>query len=291
MVSEKRRPIPKNYFANHPDIRIVGYIYETRNYDLFRKMGSNRNVSPKRKEALKRSLAEHEILNPIVANGALEIADGQGRFDAKRDLDRPIQFVVSEEATIEDCRRINRCNTPWEIMDYVYSYADDGKEDYIRIRECYEELNHIPVQRILRFINRSQNLGIDSVREGKLIFTNANYEMVRDIHLKCQEILSSLCFSKRVNEAFYTAVKIMIETNGYDHSKMLKNCSKCRSTYAQMSNLEDQLKEFSRIFNYKTQKGKIYFEDYMRNKGHAVRDYQEAEFWKYTREDVSTLKR
>lgn len=59
-----------------------------------------------------------------------------------------------------------------------------------------------------------------------------------------------------------------------------------------MAALEDQLKEFSRIYNYKTKaSNRIYFEDYMRNKGYNIRSYNTEPFNKELEgEDVSTLK-
>ena len=278
-----------NYFDGDSDIRIVGYIYETDNYEIFSKMASNRNVSPRRKEILKNSLTEHEILNPIVTNEKCEIADGQGRFDAKRDLGRPIQFVVSYGSSIEDCRRINKCNTPWVMLDYMYSYADDGNENYIKLRDCYEE-THIPLNRILRFTNKGSAAGDRLLENGNIKFSDKDYRTVIDINNKCNDILSALCFSARVNEAFYTGVKIVVETEGYNHNRMLENCKKNRSSYTQMARLIDQLKEFTRIYNFHSKNNKIYFEDYMRNKGYAVRDYKNK-FHEYTRDDVSTLKR
>ena len=52
----------------------------------------------------------------------------------------------------------------------------------------------------------------------------------------------------------------------------------------------DQLVEFERIYNYRSKKGgRLYFSDYMRNRGENVRDYSKT-YSPYNDTDVSTLK-
>ena len=78
-----------------------------------------------------------------------------------------------------------------------------------------------------------------------------------------------------LNDVFIVAVKIITEFPQYDHQRMLKKCVSQRHSFGQMSNLESMLQEFTRIYNYKQLKadGKLYFEEYMRNIGYNVRDY------------------
>ena len=58
-----------------------------------------------------------------------------------------------------------------------------------------------------------------------------------------------------------------------------------------MSRLEDMLKEFSRVYNRGVRKcDRLYFEDYMRDKGSNSRSYDTSYFGKED-PDVSTLKR
>lgn len=93
------------------------------------------------------------------------------------------------------------------------------------------------------------------------------------------EIIDALATTNRTNEAFWVSVKVLTETDGYDHLNMLENCKKLRGSYAQASNIENQLAEFSRIYNYKVRKtSKLFFEDYMRNRGYNVRTYDDYEY-------------
>lgn len=118
--------------------------------------------------------------------------------------------------------------------------------------------------------------------------------MLENVMKHSKELLEALLFDGKVNDAFYVSVKVAISNEKYNKERMIKNCKNSRHSYCQMSSLEDELKEFSRIYNHNIKKdeNKIFFEDYMRNRGHNVRSYdsQEKTFdSSYYDDDVSTL--
>lgn len=275
------------------NVKIIGNIYETSDYSLFVKLPSNRDLLLKRLTKIMESLSIREIMNPIVVNKRMEIIDGQGRFEAKKILKRPIQFVVDNDATIEDCRRMNAYNSPWTITDYAKSLAKDGSDDCQRLLDCCDACN-IPIARCLRLSNHHAYADSKSGKTStlttleRLRFTQEDVETVKDVCRKTEEIRNALVLTRRPNEAFYSGVKVMVDTLGYDHDGMIRRCKKEKNRFSLASNLEDALKEFSRIYNTsRAQNKRLYFEDYMRNKGHNARDYSERG---YTGDDVSTLK-
>jgi len=271
----------------------IAAVYETSDYGMFREMEHNRDVSSGRVDKLVASFSEREILNPIVVNEKAEIADGQGRYEALKILGRPIKFLVSEGATIDDCRRMNLYNTKWELQDFIDSYAKAGNQNYIMIKNCKEKYG-IPYSRVLRLANhgRRSDSTHPELRSGRLVFTKDDYDVVSNVIEKVNDIRKALVFNERLNDAFYTAVKVVVETEGYDHDRMLKKCLQERTTFNQMSKLEAQLKEFSRIYNARSRgaKGNLYFEDYMRNKGYNVRTYENI-FIEKNSENAKTLKK
>ena len=274
------------------NVKIIGNIYETSDYSLFVKLPSNRDLLLKRLTKIMESLSIREIMNPIVVNKRMEIIDGQGRFEAKKMLKRPIQFVVEPEATVDDCRRMNAYNTSWKTEDFARSFAADGNEDCKRLVECCDEAG-ITIALGLRLVNKAKhskskygNTTSLSALE-KLSFTENDADMLRDVWRKINEIKDALILTKRLNEAFCKGVKIMTGFSGYDHDSMIKRCKKEKNTFSLASNVPDMLKEFSRIYNANRSANKrLYFEDYMRNKGYEVRDYD----FEDGGGDVSTLK-
>lgn len=274
-------------------VRATGIVYETDDYSIFKKLPANRDLIAKRLKRLIESFSEKEILNPIVVNGKYEIIDGQGRFEAKKSLGLPIQFVIDEDADIDDCRRMNAYNAPWNIKDYAKSLADDGNDNCRRLLDCCSELN-VSINRCLRLTNHAaskktaKGSDLQLARLESLVFTEEDCKVARDICKKINEIREALILTKQMNEAFCTAVKVMSEYDGYDHNSMLRRCEKERNRFSLASNLGDMLREFSRIYNISRQANKkLYFEDYMRNKGYNVRDYVDEK----DTEDVSTLRK
>lgn len=183
---------------------------------------------------------------------------------------------------------MNQYNAKWSELDWADSHARGGNLNYRRL-EALQKQTKIPFKRILRLCNKVFKL--ESFKAGKLIFTETDAEIVKSKLRMAMEIAEALAFEGRINEAFYTAVKVASETEGYRHERMIRNCKNCRGSYNQMSKLEAQLQEFSRIYNYRAGAGsKIYFERYMKNKGYNVRNYDEKrKYVEYV--DVSTLRR
>jgi hypothetical protein len=272
-------------------MKIIGQIFQEENYDVFRRLSDNRDVTQGRINKLVASISEKYILNPIVVNERMEIIDGQGRFDALKSLGLPIDYTISYGASSEDCRRMNKYNTKWSTMDFAISFAKSGNPNYIWfVKTCNDA--GLSISSVLRLSNKGSATMLNEMfTRGNLKYTVADYETVIKVKGIADEIADALQCNARKNESFYTAVKIVCETKGYDHARMIKNCKSCRSSYAQMASLKDQLKEFERIYNYKVHTGnRLYFSDYLRNKGSNVRDYSNQKTPTSREEDASTLK-
>ena len=261
------------------DCKQCEIVYETTNYEMFKVMPFNRDVLLNRVEKLIASFKQKRITNPIVVNEKCQVIDGQGRLETCKRLKLPVQFLVVPGATIDDCRRLNLYNTNWTTENFVNSHANAGNKNYIEIRKC-RELTGLSYSLILRLANKGKfdSVYVTKLRSGQLNFTTQDTEIVTGVKQKADEILEKLSTSYRTNECFYTAVKVVVEWKKYNHNRMLAKCAQERHSYQQMSNLENQLKEFSRIYNarVKLTENKLYFEDYMRNKGYNVRDYKNA---------------
>ena len=91
---------------------IIEMVYETYDYSLFKKLPENRIVRSDRKEKLISSMTQKYVLSPICVNGNFEIIDGQGRYEARKEMGLPIHYIIDENAKAGDCRLMNQYNTP-----------------------------------------------------------------------------------------------------------------------------------------------------------------------------------
>lgn len=114
-------------------------IYYTRDYDMFKTIKGNRLVDPKRKAALIKSITVNGWLcNPIMVNEHYQIIDGQGRFEALKALEMPIEFVIQDGASIVEVVALNVNAKNWTLEDYIDCYADLEIRDYISLRQTMD---------------------------------------------------------------------------------------------------------------------------------------------------------
>ena len=265
--------------------KAVDTIWEETDYNAFKKMPENRSVTEQRRNTILASVSEKEILNPIIVNEKMEIIDGQGRFEALRALGRPIKYAICPGADAEDCRRLNRANTNWKKQDYAESYSRAGNFNYTRLLAA-SKMTGLSITTVLIYsgcqsmlknnVNRT-TAGYNAFEEGKLIFTDGDVQEVQRVAGLVKEINDSLLNEGPQSKYFSRAVQIVITTPGYDHKRMIRNCEKLRSTFVLAGQLERQLKEFERIYNFRSKNGNLDFSSYMANKGSNVRDYTKTD--------------
>ena len=122
--------------------KIVGAIYETEDYSVFKNLKGNRKRDRKRIDDLKASiLKDGGQLQPIQVNKTYCILDGQARFEALKELGLPVQYYVKEGAGLAECIAMNNTGKRWPLNDFIDSFIDredvseEVKDDYKRLRD------------------------------------------------------------------------------------------------------------------------------------------------------------
>lgn len=255
-------------------MKYVCSVYETDDYNTFHELEHNRDATQKRVEKIKKSFIEGEILNPIIVNENFEIIDGQGRFEALKQLGRSVKFVVACGTGIDDCRRMNQYSTNWGKSDFIDSYSD--LDSYKNLKQIHEETG-LHYDKILQIAGRKysggRGKGIKLLQTGQISFDLVDVETVRKVYEAGMQIKTALAIDKTLPATFFVCVKIMLSVDGYDHKRMLQNCMVDRHRFAYSTHQEPLLTEFSRIYNYRRKSGFIRFEDYARNKWRNGADF------------------
>lgn len=112
------------------DGRQANVVYVTKNYQMFNFSKFNRNVflSP---EFLKQ--AEIGFVSPIIVNENMTVIDGQHRLKASEQLGLPIEYIIKEGLNEDDIVRMNTVQRPWKMINYIEAFANQGKEEYIKL--------------------------------------------------------------------------------------------------------------------------------------------------------------
>ena len=122
----------------------------TLNYDQFKVLNGNRSIEPARIDNIIRSIRKvGYITNPIIVNEKMEVIDGQGRLEALRQLDLPVDYIIHRGAGIDECIAMNVYQKNWTSMDYIKSFADQGNKHYLTVIELMDEFIDLPANTVV----------------------------------------------------------------------------------------------------------------------------------------------
>lgn len=151
-------------------------VYSTNDYDKFKKLEGNRDVSELRVRKIMSSIEKvGYIKNPIVVNEKYEIIDGQGRVEALSRLGLPIDYVVHEGAGIRECVEMNINMTNWTMTDYIKSYADQGVLSYQYFLNLLKQFPKMKIGCIHCALTGKGQIGKNAICDGTFTCTAEQY--------------------------------------------------------------------------------------------------------------------
>lgn len=166
-------------------------VKQTNNYEIFKKLQGNRITDERRIEKIKKSILKvGYITSPILVNQNMEIIDGQGRFEALKQLQLPIEYIVQNDIGVKECIAMNVYQTNWKIHDYIKSYADKGVKSYIYLNNLMEKYSkkNINIAQISVAIHGITRFNGNIIRDGEIVITDEEYnnainklDLVKDI--------------------------------------------------------------------------------------------------------------
>ena len=238
---------------------VVGKVFSTRDYGEFKKLNGNRSVLEGRKEAIKSSIIERGwVRNPIVVNG-------QGRFEALQELGMPIEYVISEGATIDDCIALNIKQKNWQTMDYIKCYADIGRPEYVLLNELIEKYKGpMNLENIVILVSQNNNSG--NTGTGRNRIKNGTYKLLGSR----QQVEELLTYATRVCNAigkqrgrlrtWIPAIKFAFFCDSIDHNLLLEKMQRLSSSISVSVSIDQALGCLEKIYNYNARGGsRVYF--------------------------------
>jgi hypothetical protein len=137
---------------------VLTEIQVTTNYKLFGNLKGNRIVNPNHVKKIRQSLRKKHIkevsiivvCNPTPDDGRppFLIIDGQHRFDALKEENLPVTFVVVDDVEYIDesnvlsvIELLNTSSMEWDVTDFMGSKSELGDENYIRYSKIYEKFS------------------------------------------------------------------------------------------------------------------------------------------------------
>ena len=237
----------------------------TTNYSMFKTIDGNRRVGNTLR--LEKSMKEHGVLPvPIIVNDKFEVIDGQHRLKAAEKLGLSVPYMVYKNADIDDCILMNNTSKPWEMIDYINSYAERGYPAYVELRQLLEKYNSLPQRTII-------DIGFGAGTEGSAhlnsIIKTGNYcfhtsasklEDTFDNLLKFKPYLSN---AKGRPTRFYNALVFCVKYEGVTFRELLDAFRKYGSIpefqVGEVAGTSHAISYIEKIYNYKKKGGKKSF--------------------------------
>lgn len=248
----------------------VSEIYKTTDYNRFKIMNGNRNISKQHLERIKLNILKKYVMSPILVNERFEIVDGQHRFTALKELKLPVFYYMITGLTIDECQLLNSYSSNWTNMDYIKSFSKIGNKNYqmiIKFSETYPFMQNAYTIIYLLQGKKTSSTGslLANIKTGEFELSMQGYEAACRVAEKMKD------FSKVTKEYTHTlfqrAIMQIIMHPSYDHDRMLSKMESVGSTkFKKCSSINDYYKILSEIYNYRARKGdEIYFEIEFKN--------------------------
>lgn len=227
-------------------------IYKTNNYEIFKRLKGNRDITNKRIAIIKKSIESiGYISNPIIVNQNMEVIDGQGRLEALMQLELEIEYRVINGIGIDECRAMNLKPTSWTMNDFIESYAEYGNESYIRLKELNDKykFGYSLIYSVVTNKPGAGNSVSDGVRSGNFVISHEEYVRV-DYILKYLRQFTEI--QKRIGgrkDVFYSCLGWIVRRPDVDLERLSKNVINNYSLISPPAQNEITLKELSEAYN------------------------------------------
>jgi hypothetical protein len=228
-------------------------IMETNNYSKFVLTDFNRDVRNAYK--LRASMMKYGFI-PAYAihvtkelDGKLRIKEGHHRFRVAMELGLPIYYIICNyEASIQETAESTR---PWDLKDYLISWARLGKEAYVAVKEYWEE-TCIPLNHCIAMLG-GHSASSDGFRH---LFKKGRYRLGDPSHAAIVKDLVLHCKKHGIKWAanclFVQALSRIAWAEGFDPFILKRRISANHNLMEKKACMKDYVIMLDEIYNYKS---------------------------------------
>lgn len=118
------------------------HIYVTKNYAQFSRLVANRALDKNHLASLSQKILAHNRLsdNEILVTTAYVVLDGQHRLEVAKNNALSIYYTFADATEdVQAVQEINHNRLGWLSEDYLHSYIEMGKPEYVALQKFREE--------------------------------------------------------------------------------------------------------------------------------------------------------
>ena len=229
-------------------ITIIGNVYETYDYGMFKTLEGNRNTKERDVKKLAISISKKYNVCPIILTSDYYVIDGQHRLLACKLLGLPVRYVIDKNATIDDISRLNSYSKKWTQIDYLLSYKKQGIEDYIVFHRFMMEHNITINVGLLLFASDGGSSSIP-FKEG--LFSSEKLEEATWLIEKFKKITK---FNPKINFRFLRVIKTLLKNSDFDIDIFINKLSIQPTKLVNCATAPQYRMLIEGIYNYKSRK-------------------------------------
>lgn len=239
------------------------HIYVTRNYDAFNRLVGNREVTTSRKNKIISSIKTYGYhTSPLLVNENMDVIDGQGRLAALKELQMPVEYIIEPGIGIEECRAMNINNSKWTMNDYIKSYAEEGLQSYIWLKNAIEQYPLLSLDVINYVFTGLISKSSDDIKSGKYSVT---IEAYKASHAMLEYINKFTCIKGKIPGRaclFFIAIGFAYSMQDVDRKRLYNQVLKRIDTMIPFSNIHQCLTSVEDVYNARlNKKNEVYLEN------------------------------
>lgn len=230
-------------------------IKSTQDYNLFKKVFGNRELSQSHVKRLSEAFAENKTLAQysfITVNEKMEVIDGQHRLEALKQLGQKVYYMVVPGLTLKDVQKLNSGGKQWRPLDFAKSFRVLGYESYrlyLEFKAKYKYNHDV----LLKYMSLDQNISTQAFKEGKF---------------KVKDLASSVAYCQQLSEIAEKyekatlrdqalALLTLMKHPAYNQKRMLEKLSKHSNKIREAHGEFECQRELERIYNFGNKKSEI----------------------------------
>lgn len=228
----------------------IAEVFQTKNYDLFTNIEGNRNLNMIHLNRLKKSIQDNYLFTCLIVNENYEIIDGQHRFEALKELELPINYVMIRGYNLKHVQILNQNSRSWQMDDFIDAYVKLGYKDYLIYQQFQQKygLSHTVTYALL--LNTTTSLKSETKKHfGRGLFKVKNYNKAV-LYAERIMMLKDYFVNYKDRNYIFAMIKLfdsdVFDFNEYMQKLKLqpKGIQPCKTIRQYIENAED-------IYNYK----------------------------------------
>jgi len=239
--------------------------YATKEYNIFKWLDGNREVSEKHVNTVMSSIKKGNLIKyqTITVNEDMEILDGQHRFEACKRLGIHVHYKIMPKGTYKIPAILNHANKEWRFLDYLDNFAVNDHEDYVKL-EAFQTKYNISLKRLGYLMSKEQKEIFDKeFRTGGFTLVD-NLDDISNKIDKINEIIKYLNGilineSKRFLETdnFWRALYRLLVEKDVDIERFKEKLCINRMAIGPLGTHKQYFDLLMKIYNWKTKKSRV----------------------------------